>query len=180
MSVLGRVLFYPTLAFNVAMEKVSSRQWYNRVDDTAILGALPFRSMTKKLIDEEDVRGVITMNEDYETKYFVNNSEEWKAAGVAQLCLETPDFTGAPTLEQLEKGVDFLEIHRVIGNSVYVHCKAGRTRSATVVAAYLMRIHGWSAENAVECLREKRPHIVIRNAQWNILHQYQQHLSQSS
>ncbi|XP_060890063.1 NADH dehydrogenase [ubiquinone] iron-sulfur protein 3, mitochondrial-like [Labrus mixtus] len=30
------------------MEKVSLRRWFDRVDDTVILGALPFRSMTKQ------------------------------------------------------------------------------------------------------------------------------------
>lgn len=46
---LARLLFYPTLAYNVVMEKVSSRRWFDRVDDTVILGALPFRSMTKQV-----------------------------------------------------------------------------------------------------------------------------------
>lgn len=46
---LARLLFYPTLAYNVAMEKVSSRRWFDRVDETVILGALPFRSMTKQV-----------------------------------------------------------------------------------------------------------------------------------
>jgi len=48
-SVLARILFYPTLAYNVVMEKVTSRQWFNRVDQTVILGALPFRSMTEEV-----------------------------------------------------------------------------------------------------------------------------------
>lgn len=48
-SVLARILFYPTLAYNVVMEKVTSRQWFNRVDPTVILGALPFRSMTEEV-----------------------------------------------------------------------------------------------------------------------------------
>lgn len=46
---LARLLFYPTLAYNVLMEKVSSRRWFDRVDGTVILGALPFRSMTKQV-----------------------------------------------------------------------------------------------------------------------------------
>lgn len=46
---LARILFYPTLAYNVVMEKLSSRRWFDRVDETVILGALPFRSMTKQV-----------------------------------------------------------------------------------------------------------------------------------
>ncbi|MEQ2176817.1 hypothetical protein GOODEAATRI_032054, partial [Goodea atripinnis] len=72
---LARLLFYPTLAYNVAMEKVSSRRWFDRVDETVILGALPFRSMTKQLVEVENVRGVVTMNETYETKYFCNSAQ---------------------------------------------------------------------------------------------------------
>lgn len=48
-AALARLLFYPTLAYNVLMEKVSSRRWFSRVDDTVLLGALPFRSMTKQV-----------------------------------------------------------------------------------------------------------------------------------
>lgn len=46
---LARLLFYPTLAYNVVMEKVSLRRWFDRVDETVILGALPFRSMTRQV-----------------------------------------------------------------------------------------------------------------------------------
>lgn len=45
----ARVTFYPTLFYNILMEKISSRQWYNRIDDTVILGALPFPSLTKEV-----------------------------------------------------------------------------------------------------------------------------------
>lgn len=45
----ARVTFYPTLFYNILMEKISPRQWYNRVDDTVILGALPFPSLTKEV-----------------------------------------------------------------------------------------------------------------------------------
>ena len=45
----ARVTFYPTLFYNVLMEKISSRNWYDRIDETVILGALPFRSMTNQV-----------------------------------------------------------------------------------------------------------------------------------
>lgn len=60
--------------------------------------------------------------------------------GVEQLRLSTVDLTGVPTLENLQKGVEFILRHRAFGNSVYVHCKAGRSRSATMVAAYLIQV----------------------------------------
>lgn len=63
-SVLARTLFYPTLAYNVVMEKITSRQWYNRVDPTVILGALPFRSMT-----EEVIFAIYSIYDDYLSNY---------------------------------------------------------------------------------------------------------------
>lgn len=45
----ARLSFYPTLLYNVLMEKVTSRNWYDRIDETVILGALPFRSMTEQV-----------------------------------------------------------------------------------------------------------------------------------
>lgn len=41
---LARASFYPTLAYNLLMEKVSARKWWDRIDDNCILGALPFRA----------------------------------------------------------------------------------------------------------------------------------------
>ncbi|XP_023857431.1 phosphatidylglycerophosphatase and protein-tyrosine phosphatase 1 isoform X1 [Salvelinus sp. IW2-2015] len=144
---LARVLFYPTLAYNVVMEKVSSRRWFNRVDQTVILGALPFKSMT---------------------------NEEWKAEGVEQLRLSTVDLTGVPSLENLHKGVEFALSHREKGSSVYVHCKAGRCRSATLAAAYIIRIHCWSPEEACQMLASVRPHVIIRSSQLEMLRRYHQ------
>jgi len=41
----ARVTFYPSLFYNVCMERVSARRWYDRIDDNLVLGALPFRYM---------------------------------------------------------------------------------------------------------------------------------------
>lgn len=45
----ARITFYPTLIYNVFMEKVTSRRWYDRIDEHVLLGALPFRGMEQKV-----------------------------------------------------------------------------------------------------------------------------------
>jgi atypical dual specificity phosphatase len=50
-TMFARVSFYPTLLYNVFMEKITRRNWYDRIDDNVILGALPFRGMTNKVSD---------------------------------------------------------------------------------------------------------------------------------
>ena len=48
-KMFARASFIPTLAYNVFMQRLSNRKWWDRVDDTVILGALPFRHMTKQV-----------------------------------------------------------------------------------------------------------------------------------
>jgi len=171
----ARVTFLPTLAYNVAMERVSSRRWYDKVDPTIILGALPFRSdYTHKMIQKENIGGVVSMNEDYELQLFSYQTEGWKKLGVNFLQLSTTDIFQAPNQEKLRNGVEFINDYRDTDKTVYVHCKAGRTRSATLVGCYLMKVNNWSPEEAVEHMKSVRPHILLHNKQWEALRQYYQ------
>lgn len=181
----ARVTFYPTLFYNVLMEKVTSRNWYDRIDETVILGALPFRKMTKQLVTEENVKGVVSMNEDYELALFSNTEKEWQGHNVEFLQLSTTDIFESPCQEKLQRGVNFINSFRetpskrvdtpgLIGGTtdpgtVYVHCKAGRTRSATLVGCYLMLKNRWTPEEAVSHMKKKRPHVLLHTAQWHAL-----------
>jgi membrane-associated phospholipid phosphatase len=70
----------------------------------------------------------------------------------------------APLDHHFEQAVAFIKEHCGRENGiVYVHCKAGYSRSAAVVAAYLLRSgFAASAEDAVSRLRAARPQIIIR------------------
>ena len=153
--------------------------WWNRIDNKVVLGALPFRGQnSQQIVDSESVKGVVSMNEDYELKAFSNLGPEWATLGVKFLQLPTTDMFTSPSQEHLQTGVEF--IREVVsssppGSSVYVHCKAGRTRSATLVGCYLMEEYGHTPEEAVAFMAEKRPHIWLHNKQWQALRDYHQH-----
>ncbi|KAL0130419.1 hypothetical protein PUN28_002238 [Cardiocondyla obscurior] len=187
-KMFARVTFYPSLLYNVVMEKITTRNWYDRMDETVILGALPFRRETKQLIEKENIKGVVSMNEDYELSLLSNTENEWRKHNIEFLQLCTTDIFSAPSQEKLQKGVNFINKFRNVSSkklgdtgiidgsdnpgSVYVHCKAGRTRSATLVGCYLITKNNWTPEKAVDFMRKKRPHILLHTAQWSALEEF--------
>ncbi|KAK3734742.1 hypothetical protein RRG08_059920 [Elysia crispata] len=169
---IGRILYYPTLAWNVGWSSLTGRPWYDRLDETVLLGALPLRSMMKTLVEKEGVKAMVTMNESYELRYFTPSDKELSDLGIERLQVSTPDLTGTPSQHQIIQAVDFILSHRAKQNSVYVHCKAGKTRSATVAACYLMNRHGWDVDSTLAFMKEKRPSIWLRDKQMKSLHAY--------
>lgn len=75
--------------------------------------------------------------------------------------LQILDLT-APTQLQLQQAVEFIERESMHG-TVYVHCKIGYSRSAAVLAAWLLATgRATTADDACDQLRQIRPTIVIR------------------
>jgi hypothetical protein len=63
---------------------------------------------------------------------------------------------------QLQEAVDFITRHTNNG-VVYIHCKIGYSRTATVVGAYLLASgQAVTVEGAIALLRKARPPIIIR------------------
>jgi membrane-associated phospholipid phosphatase len=88
-------------------------------------------------------------------------SEAGAFRGVDYCQLSVMDLT-APTAEQLDRAVDFIRTH-VESGVVYVHCKAGYSRTAAVAGAYLLDSgKARSADEAVQMLRDCRRGIVVR------------------
>ncbi|EAA06392.5 AGAP000617-PA [Anopheles gambiae str. PEST] len=189
-AMFARITFYPSLFYNVMMEKITARHWYDRIDENVILGALPFRSVAQEMVQKENIKAVVSMNEDYELWAFSNNKARWAKLGVEFLQLETTDIFESPCQEKLWKGVNFMNRFLPANDrmallpaapgelaepgTIYVHCKAGRTRSATLVGCYLIMKNGWSPEQAVEHMRQCRPHILLRSKQWEALRLFHQ------
>jgi len=107
-----------------------------------ILGALPFYWHVEKLVKDEHVTGVVNLCDEY-----MGPVGSYRSFNVEQLRIPTIDYN-PPTKADIKKAIAFIREHKKRGGSVYVHCKAGRGRSATVVAGYLMQEHNMTLEEA--------------------------------
>lgn len=162
----SRALFVPTFVWNYGLARVLHRRnWWDQVDPYVVLGALPLRSDVKKLA-ELGVRGVINMCREYRGPVAA-----YATYGIEQLWLPTIDFN-PPTLLDVERGVDFLERKTNRKETVYVHCKAGRARSATIVICWLVKHRGMSPEQAQEHLLHCRPHVNPHLLERQVVRQY--------
>jgi atypical dual specificity phosphatase len=52
------------------------------------------------------------------------------------------------------------------GGSTYVHCKAGRGRSTTIVLCFLIKYRNMTPEAALDHARSVRPRVLLAPAQW--------------
>ena len=86
------------------------------------------------------------------------------------------DAAPAPSLDWLRRQVAFVKEHRMAGDITFVHCRNGISRSAMVVAAYLMADRGWGRDVALAFLRSKRPGVRPNPAFLALLAEWEQAL----
>ncbi|XP_064995232.1 phosphatidylglycerophosphate phosphatase PTPMT2-like isoform X1 [Musa acuminata AAA Group] len=165
----ARVLFYPTLMYNVLRNKIQAEfRWWDEVDQFILLGAVPFRKDVPRL-QQLGVRGVITLNEPYET---LVPSSLYKVHGIDHLVVPTTDYLFAPSLVDICLAVDFIHRNASHGRTTYVHCKAGRGRSTTIVLCYLIEYKNMTPVAALEYVRSRRPRVLLAPSQWQAVQEY--------
>ena len=167
----ARVVYVPTLLWNILLNRILRlRRWWDPVDDVVILGAVPFRSDVQALY-EQGVRGVVNTCEEFD-----GHQEAYRTMGIEQFHMPTTDFTH-PSLDDVTRAVEFIERFAKRGEKVYVHCKAGRARSATVVMCWLMKNRQMTPAQAQQHLLSVRPHINPRLEQRPVVLEYARQLS---
>ncbi|GAB2290052.1 hypothetical protein Dimus_024343 [Dionaea muscipula] len=165
----ARALFYPTLLYNVVRNKFQSEfRWWDRVDQFLLLGAVPFPAHIPRL-EELGVGGVVTLNEPYET---LVPTTLYRAHNIKHLVIPTRDYLFAPSFADISRAVDFIHANESCGKTTYVHCKAGRGRSTTIVLCYLVEHKQMTPDGAYQYVRSIRPRVLLASSQWQAVQDY--------
>ena len=138
------------------------------IPDKLAGSGLPVTHAEFRWLLQQGIRTVVTVRELPLPKY-------WLEDGIGYLHVKTEDF-GAPTLEELEATVDYIADSVQSGKPVLVHCAAGKGRTGVILAAYFVKIEGYSATEAIERLRSMRPGSVQSEVQEMAISMYEKQL----
>lgn len=137
-------------------EKISDNPWFSQIapdggiGETLWLGGAPTYARDYQFLLDHNIDAIVDIREER-----VSDLDFYARHGIAHTKLRVLDVT-VPSPEVLDAGVRWMEEQAAQGRSVLVHCAKGRGRSATLLAAYLMKVHGMSFEQAQSLLAGKR------------------------
>jgi atypical dual specificity phosphatase len=118
---------------------------------------------------ENGIKSIVTVRE-------VPLPSKWfDGSDVDYMHLEVEDF-GAPSLEDLDKAVGFIDDEIGKDRPVMVHCAAGKGRTGAVLAAYLVKNQNLTASQAIEKVRSMRPGSIQSVAQETAISMYEKYL----
>lgn len=86
----------------------------------------------------------------------------------------------SPSIEEIESTVKFIDNEIEGKRAVLVHCAAGKGRTGTILAAYLLKKENLSAKDAITRIRNLRPGSIQTDSQENSLFEYEKYLSDKS
>ncbi len=92
----------------------------------------------------------------------------YDARGITHRQFPVPDVT-VPDEAVLTAAVAWIDDQLADGRTVLVHCAKGRGRSATVLAAYLMKTDGMSFDAVRDLLRSKRELVKLEDRHRRVL-----------
>mmetsp|Transcript_47280 Transcript_47280/g.64359 ORF Transcript_47280/g.64359 Transcript_47280/m.64359 type:complete len:211 (-) Transcript_47280:167-799(-) len=80
--------------------------------------------------------------------------------GIVYMRIPVVDQADQNLLEYLDQAVNFLDSStRTPQGRVLVHCRHGQSRSAAVLAAWLMTRKGWELAETIDFLKRRRPRV---------------------
>ncbi|MCE2982972.1 MAG: dual specificity protein phosphatase family protein [Parachlamydia sp.] len=183
MVIVGSAAAEETLTKKVKYEASLSytlwagKEWWSKIEPHSLyLGGLPLKNQGHfDKIKELGVTHVISLVEDFELEEGWSHQpvqgSEWMDAGIHVTHIKAIDFCPL-TQEQLKEGIETLSSLIAEGHVVYVHCKAGVGRSASIAVGFLMQEHDLTLDEAIAFAKQYRPHINLNAYQQKAIQSY--------
>ena len=141
--------FFPHIRY--VYERIYGHNWFDHITPSIWLGGAPHYDRDYKFIIDHDIGAVVNIRAERE-----DDTAIYDKYGITHVQYKVPDVT-VPDPEIITEAVDWMKEQIEDDREVLVHCAKGRGRSATLVAAYLMREEGMTFEEADALMSSKRP-----------------------
>ena len=140
--------FYPAIRFTY--ERIMGQLWFSEITPQLWLGGAPTYRRDYEAIVAYGITAVLNVRAERadETTFYDKH-------GITHVQYKVPDVT-VPKAPTITEAVDWIKTQVDNNRVVLVHCAKGRGRSATLLAAYLMREQGLSFDEANTLMKSKR------------------------
>ncbi len=152
---------YPVIRF--VYERIQGHAWFDEIQPQLWLGGAPTYNRDYDFIKDAGINAVVNIRAERD-----DDQEFYQQHDIAYIRIEVLDVM-VPGPEDIEQGVAFIDEHIKEGDVVLVHCAKGRGRSATLVAAYLMRHDQMTYDQARELMVDKRSLVNLQGRHQKIL-----------
>ena len=154
--------------------KVSNKPTnFSWVIDNKLAGSgTPMTSEQYRWLIKNNIKSIVTVREfPLPQKWLVDNEKETIIKDYKFVYVK--DY-GVPSLEVLDNIVDYINIKITKEEKpLVVHCAAGKGRTGTILAAYLLKQDNISSQEAIKKIRSLRPGSIQSKIQEEILHKYE-------
>ncbi len=152
---------YPAIRFTY--ERLLGHAWFSRIEPRLWLGGAPTYRRDYQTLVSLGISAVLDTRAERTSDHAF-----YETHGMTHLEVLVPDVT-VPDEAVLTEAVSWIDDQIADGRTVLIHCAKGRGRSATVIAAYLMKSEGLSFDEVRDLLHSRRELVKLEDRHRRVL-----------